>query len=135
MKATVLVLANRTAASGELIAALRERAERRPARFELVMPPERAGAAARQAAEERLAEALEQARAAGLELTGRVADDCDALAAATEAYDPLRHDEVLVATLPAGLSHWLAIDLPARLGRATGALVSHVVAREPARAH
>ena len=47
-----------------------------------------------------------------------------------DAYDPRRHDEVLVSTLPPSISHWLGIDLPARIGRATGAYVTRVTGRE-----
>ncbi len=135
MKATVLVVTNRTAASDELLAALEARAARGPARFEFVMPPERETPAAREQARARLEEALGVAREAGLEATGRVGA-CDALTAVVDAYDRARHDEILISTLPAGTSHWLRIDLPARVARATGALVSHVAVgeRRPARA-
>jgi hypothetical protein len=40
------------------------------------------------------------------------------------------HDEIVVSTLPASASHWMRIDGPVRLGRATDAIVHHVVARE-----
>jgi len=133
MKATVLVVTNRTAASDDLLAALRAREARGPARFEFVMPPERETPEARAAAAQRLGEALALAGEAGLEATGHVGD-CDAFAAVLEAYDPARHDEILISTLPASTSHWLRIDLPARVARATGALVSHVAMRERARA-
>jgi len=129
MKATVLVVTNRTAASEDLLAALRARAARSPARFEFVMPPERGTSEAEAEARERLQEALEQAREAGLEATGHVGS-CDAFTAVLDAYDPARHDEILISTLPASTSHWLRIDLPARVGKATGALVSHVAMRE-----
>lgn len=129
MKATILVLTNRTAASDDLFAALRAMNERRPARFEFVMPPDRPGARARQEAEARLEQALALAERHGLEMTGHVGD-ADVLTSVTEAYDAGRHDEIVVATLPASTSHWLQIDLPARVGRATGALVTHVTARE-----
>jgi hypothetical protein len=130
MQAHILVLTNRTAVSEDLLAALQDRAAQRPSAFDLVMPPERDDAVARSDAQRRLEAALAKAREAGLEVTGRVGD-CDALVAATEAYDATRHDEILISTLPASTSHWLQIDLPARVAHATGALVSHVVARAP----
>jgi hypothetical protein len=134
MKATVLVLANRTATSEDLRRALLARTERGPARFDFVLPPTGPGADNRRAAQERLDEALAQAREAGLEVDGHVGD-CDPLVSAVEAYDPKRHDEILVSTLPAGASHWLRMDLPASVARATGALVTHVKAQEPRREH
>jgi hypothetical protein len=135
MKATILVVTNRTAASADLLAALQARAARGPARFEFVMPPERETPEARAEAAARLEEALALAREAGLEATGGVGA-ADALTAVVDAYDPRRHDEILISTLPAGTSHWLRIDLPARVARLTGALVSHVAVgeRRPARA-
>ena len=128
MKATVLVVTNRTAASDDLLAALRARA-RSPARFEFVMPPERATPEAEAEARERLHEALGLAHEAGLEAVGGVGSP-DALTAVLDAYDPRRHDEILISTLPASTSQWLRIDLPTRVARATGALVSHVAVRE-----
>jgi hypothetical protein len=129
MKATVLVVTNRTAASDDLLAALRARATRSPARFEFVMPPERATPEAEAEAGERLQEALGLAHEAGLEAVGRVGSP-DPLTAVLDAYDPRRHDEILISTLPASTSQWLRIDLPSRVSRATGALVSHVAVRE-----
>lgn len=125
MRTTILVLANKTARSDELFDALEARAARGPVRLELVVPPEGAGAAARSRAQQRLDEALERAQEAGWEATGHVGE-CDALSAVVEAYDPKRHDEIVVSTLPASMSHWLGRDLPRQVARATGALVSHV---------
>ncbi len=68
---------------------------------------------------------------AGLEADGRVGSSVDPVTAAIEAYDPARHDEIVVSTLPASTSHWLRIDGPSRIARLTGALVRHVVAQEP----
>ena len=130
MKDTILVLANRTAASDALFAALRARDERRPARFELVVPADHP----REEAERRLVAALERAADHNLEITGSLGD-ADALVAVTEAYDARRHDEIFISTLPMSVSHWLRIDLPARVGHATGALVTHVVAADRPRAY
>jgi hypothetical protein len=129
MKSTIMVLTNRTAASDDLFAALRTRDAQRAARFEFVIPPDNNGPLARSQAQHRLDEALAQAREAGFDVTGHIGD-CDALVSVTEAYDPARHDEIVISTLPASTSHWLQIDLPARAARATGALVSHVAVRE-----
>ena len=50
--------------------------------------------------------------------------------AVAEMWDPRRHDEVIVSTLPGQSSKWIASDLPRRLGRLTGAPVMHVVASD-----
>ena len=131
MKANVLVIANRTAASPDLLAHLRELAERRAARFELLVPPTVPGAEGRAAAQENLDAALARFAELNLEATGTVGTDSDPVVAALETYDPARHDEIIVSTLPASASKWLGIDGPHRIGRATGALVHHVVSREP----
>ena len=132
----VLVVANITATSDELIAALRERSERGACSFTLLMPRE--GPSAR----ERLDDALAAWRAAGLEhVDGRVGDP-DPVVAAMEAWDPMRFDEIVVSTLPTGSSRWLGIDLPRRLEKLTSVPVLHVVSQpraehrlEPAAEH
>ena len=131
MKTHVLVAANRTATSDELIAALRDRAERSPAAFDLVVPPGACGADGKAAAQRTVDEALERLHAAGVEATGQVGCDTDVVVAVAEAYDPRRHDEIVVSTLPAGSSQWLRSNVPGRIARATGALVHHVVVHEP----
>ena len=129
MAAHVLVLANVTATSEDLLAALRERAERGPAHFTLLMPSRGPGLAGRRAMEPLLEEALERWRAAGLECDG-IAGDRDPLDAVAEVWDPGRFDEVVVSTLPGASSRWLQCDLPHRVSRLTGALVTHVVAMD-----
>jgi hypothetical protein len=131
MKANVLVVANRTAASPDLIACLRERAERSPARFQMLIPPTSRGEEGRADARANLDAALAALGEAGLEAEGAVANDSDPVIAVVEAYDPRLHDEVIVSTLPASASHWLRIDGPARIARKTGALVRHVESRPP----
>ena len=133
MKANVLVVANRTAASDDLLDALRARAGRTPARFELLVPPSRPGPAGREDARRQVETALARYEEFGLEAEGRVGDDADPVFAVLEAYDPAHHDEIVVSTLPLSVSRWMRIDGPARIGRATNALVWHVVAREPRR--
>ena len=129
MRTTILVLANQTASSEELFSTLEAKASKTPVRLEFVVPPVGPDPASRADAERRLEEALQDAREADMEATG-VVGDCDALAAVLEAYDPGHHDEIVVSTLPASISHWMGIDLPARIARATNALVTHVATPE-----
>ena len=66
-------------------------------------------------------------REAGVPVEG-VVGDADPMVAVQDAWDPRRFDEVIVATLPTGVSRWMAADLPHRVERLTGARVTHVVA-------
>ena len=131
MAAHVIVLANRTAAAPELIEALVHRAERGPISVTLVMPASGPGAAARAAAKERLDAALETWRAAGIERCDGMVCDSVPLEALSEVWDPMRHDEVIVSTLPGQSSRWLRSDLPHAVARYTGVSVLHVVAQDP----
>ncbi len=117
----VLVVANRTAGSDELIDALKRRAERGPMACTLLVP---AGAGSA----ERLDTALARLRQAGLEADGRVGVDANPLFALAEVWDRSVYDEIVVSTLPTGVSHWLNLDLPQRIARLTDAPVEHVVA-------
>jgi hypothetical protein len=121
----VLVVANVTATSDELLAALRQRASRGACRFTLLMPREGAGA------DDRLAEALEAIRAAGLENVDGQVGDHDPIVATMEVWDPMKFDEIVVSTLPTGSSRWLGLDLPHRLEKLTSVAVHHVVSSPP----
>ena len=133
-KASVLVVANVTAASDELVEALQTRAESGPTEFTLIVPATGGGSAGREAARSSLDTALERLAAAGLEAAGSVGDP-DPVVAVHEAWDPGRFDEIVVATLPAATSRWLLVDLPHRIERMTDARVTHVVASPPQREH
>ena len=98
MAAGVLVLANVTASSGDLIAAIKQRARRadRPGTLLLGQGP---GLAGKEAVRERLDAALAAWREAGLEAEG-VCGDANPMDALAETWDPRRHDKVIVSTLP-----------------------------------
>ena len=121
----ILVLANETAGSPELAAALAARGVGSRASFQLVLPC--AFGLRRADAERRLGFALERLQALGLDVKGRVGAP-DPLIAAVEAWDPAAFDEVVVSTLPNEASRWLEIGLPRRIARRTGAPVQHVEA-------
>jgi hypothetical protein len=123
---SLLVVANVTAGSDELIEGLRDRAAQGACRFTLVMPA--SGAEARV----RLEEALERMRSAGLDnVEGRVGDP-DPVVAVMDIWDPMKFDEIIVSTLPTGSSRWLGLDLPHRLEKLTSVPVRHLVSRPPA---
>ena len=129
MAAHVLVLANVTATSGDLIDAIRQRAEKGPIDVTLLMPGQGPGLSGREAVRGRLDEALAAWREAGSEAEG-VCGDANPMDAVSETWDPRRHDEVIVSTLPGQSSRWIAGDLPNRVARLTGAPVTHVVAND-----
>jgi hypothetical protein len=131
MAAHVIVLANRTAGAPELIEALRQRGARGPIVATLAMPAAGPGTAARADAQQRLDAALEAWRAAGIERCDGVVCDPVPLEALTEVWDPMRHDEVIVCTLPGQSSRWVRADLPHSVARYTGVSVMHVVAQDP----
>ena len=130
----VLVIANITANSPELVAALRTRAESGPIAPTLLMPATRNGFAGKEEAGERLEAALAQWRDAGLEASGIVGDP-DPVVAMHETWDPRSYDEVIVSTLPGQSSKWLQFDLPHRVQQITGLDVTHVTAANKPEPH
>jgi hypothetical protein len=133
--ANVLVVAHQTAATPRLLDAVRERAGRSPARFHLVVPkmphgmhkvvdPQDAGA---DEAQHVLATALPKlSEAAGSEVTGSLGDS-EPLMAIHDAINLSGYDEIIVSTLPLGISRWLKLDLVSKT-RALGLPVTHVQA-------
>lgn len=134
-KQKILVVANRTADSPELIAALRERAERSPAGFTLLVPAVPHGLAWAADMKAGWSEAIGRAeraadrmRAGGLELEETIVGDPDPFAAVGDALHAREFDEVVVSVLPRTVSRWLAVGLPARLRRTVDLPVTQVEA-------
>ena len=122
-----LVVANRTADSDQLLEALEGRARSGPIAFTLLVP---CGPSGRDEAQARLDSAVARMRAAGLSVEGSLGRNSDPFDAVHEAWDPATFDEIIVCTLPTGVSKWLQFDLPHRIAKLTDAPVSHVIARE-----
>jgi hypothetical protein len=128
-----LVVANRTLGGQHLLDAMRERAAREPTQFHVVVPVTHPNDRAwsdgqtRAEAERRLRTALDRFREAGFEVTGEVGDDrpIDAIGTVLRREG---FDEIILSTLPAGMSRWLRWDLPSRVERAFTVPVTHVVA-------
>jgi hypothetical protein len=119
----VLVVANRTAATPALMDAVRERAQRGPCAFTLLIPnsahglhrlvdPEDQEANEAEATLELALPVLE--RAAGAPVEGMVGDP-EPLAAIQDAINIRGFDEIILSTLPARVSKWLRLDLPHKL--------------------
>lgn len=139
-QAHVLVVANRTAESEELLGVLRERAAEGPTRFHLVVPATPQGASwifdmnsGKPAAEHDLDGALERMRHAGLDIDGEVGD-ADPVAAVSDSAYAGSYDEVIVSTLPKHVSKWLHLDAARKIAHATGLPVRHVEAHSSAKA-
>ena len=133
--AHVLVVAHQTAATPGLLDAVRERAQRSPATFHLVVPqqahgihkvvdPEDAGV---DEAQRVLDSALPKlSEAAGHEVTGSIGD-AEPLMAIQDAVNLGDFNEIIISTLPLGISRWLKLDLVSK-ARGLGMPVTHVSA-------
>ena len=85
---------------------------------------------AQQRARLRLTHMLDRVAADGGDATGAVGD-ADPLTAAQHVLDAeADFDEIIVSTLPAGLSRWLGMDLPSRFAKSTYVPVTTVEADE-----
>lgn len=84
---------------------------------------------ARRRSEHRLQRMLTTIEEAGGTATGEIGP-IDPYAATLEALENGSYDEVLLSTLPPGISRWLKMDLPSRLKRATDLPVTVVEAEE-----
>jgi len=129
MAAHVLVVANVTATSTDLIDAIKARAERGPIDVTLLMPGHGPGLSGREAVRGQLDEALAKWKEAGIDADG-ICGDANPFDAVAEVWDPRRHDEVIVSTLPGQSSKWIRSDLPHRVAQLTQAPVTHVVASD-----
>lgn len=132
-----LVVANQTLGGAHLAEKIGEAMAQGPCRFHVVVPATPPGdhvvwteGEAHAIAGERLRRALEWLRSMGAEATGEIGDPRPLLAIRDVLYAN-EFDEIVLSTLPAGLSRWLRQDLPARVRRAFGIPVSHVIGEAP----
>jgi hypothetical protein len=132
---SVLVVAHQTAANSALLEAVHERAQQGPARFHMVVPRQPHGMhkvvdpieAGENEANAVLDDALPKlSEAAGQEVTGEVGDP-EPLMAIQDAVNLGGYDEIIISTLPLGVSRWLKLDLISK-ARGLGLPVTHVLA-------
>lgn len=150
---TYLVIANQTLGGRRLGEELRRRVEAGNASFRVVVPmtlpenyatnwsiegmhhfepapdAEDAVERARQQSERRLRELIQRVEEQGGQAEGELGD-ADPLVAAQDALERWDIDEVIVSTLPAGISRWLKMDFASRLERKADIPVT-VVEAEP----
>jgi len=129
----VLVLANRTADSAELLEWLVARHRRTPIVVTLLAPAAwevQDPHGGTESACRRLRVARRQLQASGIDVSC-VTGAADPMTAFEQEWARDQHDEIVVCTLPSHLSKWLRIDLPFRVAHAvTDVSVTHVVATE-----
>ncbi|MDQ1567553.1 MAG: hypothetical protein QOF96_2433 [Actinomycetota bacterium] len=119
----LLVVGNRTLGDPAILEAISQRLG--PGRIEVhVVAP--TGPSSEDGAEERLAHQLAALRAAGWSATGEIVSSRP-VTAVRETVRTRPVDEIILATLPPGLSGWLRIDAVARIERLTHIPVTHVV--------
>ena len=116
-----LIVANQTLTSRTLTDAIARRLALGPTTAYVVVPLVPVGGrfswdedASRAEAAARLEEVLSRLRSLGAEADGEVGDR-DPIAAVRDALRGRQVDEIIVSTLPKGMSRWLGEDVPSRL--------------------
>ncbi|MGZ4172855.1 MAG: hypothetical protein ACXVQR_00070 [Solirubrobacteraceae bacterium] len=128
----ILVVAHRTAATPKLLELVRTRAQQGSCSFVLLVPRPYWDPETEEAAKviELAVPLLEQA--AGTRVDA-VVGDTNPFIAVKVALEGSQFDEVIVSTLPSRVSHWLKLDLPARVAQ-LGVPVTTVTAAQSERA-
>ncbi len=124
-----LVLANQTAAGGELVQHLEKLANEGPRRFIVVVPQGSGDGRAVRAARERLGQLLDSLRSDKIVAAGMIGDP-DPYTAAMNALQYFHISEVVVSTLPSNRSAWVEKGLIEKIERESGKPVQHVEAKE-----
>lgn len=139
-----LIVANQTLGGDKLNRAVEERIERGDSQFYVVVPMtathneatgwsggfEEASSEqdeARSKAEHRLSLMIDKIRSTGGEADGEVGDP-DPAVAVKDVLRTQTFDEIIVSTLPTGLSGWLKMDLSSRVSRMAETPVTTVTA-------
>ena len=134
-----LVVANQTLGGRHLVEKIRECIAAGPATFHVLVPatPPQDHAVwtegeALAIARRRLDVALERFRELSADVDGELGDE-DPLQAIGDVLRDRSFDEVILSTLPPGISRWLRQDLPHRVERGCELPVTHVIGEpEPA---
>ena len=120
-----LVVANLTAANEQLSNRLKELAHEGPRRFIALVPQEHLHGGAVAKARERLAKLLESLGEDGIVAAGMIGDP-DPYTAIMNAVQYFHISEIVISTLPADSSKWMAEKLVDRVQAATNKPVEHI---------
>ena len=124
----VLVIANQTVLSAELLDRIRGRAGESKAAFLIVAP--QGDDEQHDDADRRLRRALSDLRGEGVDAHGQIVHP-DPYTAAMHVVNDERVDEIIVSTFPGERSGWLRRDLVERLRKDTNLPVDHVISPVP----
>src|SRR5829696_4095402 len=124
-----LVLANQTAAGGELVKHLEKLAEEGPHRFIVVVPQDSGDGRAVKGARQRLRRLLDSLARDKIVAAGMIGDP-DPYTAAMNALQYFHISEVVISTLPSNRSAWVEKGLIEKIERESGKPVQHVEAKE-----
>lgn len=132
-----LVVANQTLGGDQLMARLRSCVEEGPCAVHVVVPASADPTSSwhdhdtdRTLARGRLGEAIDRFADLGVEVTGEVGDHRPVDAVLDVLRRGVEVDEIIVSTLPAGVSRWIRLDAVSRIERAVDVPVSHIVAAD-----
>ena len=131
-----LVVANRTLGGNHLTAKVRECLAAGPCQFHVLVPASHnthdftwTEGTDRAAADARLAEAMTRFRSSGAVVTGEVGDT-NPFEAIGDVMRRESFDEIILSTLPPGISRWLGQDLLTRVRKQYRLPVQHIVGVE-----
>ena len=129
-----LVVANQTLGTDLLYDKVAQALRFGPSRFHIVVPATPSTehltwfeGEAYAIAGEQLGKALTWMELLGADADGEVGD-ANPMLAISDALGSGRYDEIILCTLPAGISRWLKMDLPSRVRSAFDPPVTHIVA-------
>jgi hypothetical protein len=128
-----LLVANQTLGGEHLVERVRHLMAEGPCRFHVLVPATPSAeqltwteGEATAIAQHRLDRALDQFGKLEAKADGEVADK-DPILAIRDALQREEFDEIILSTLPAGISRWLKLDLPSRVASHFGLPVTHLV--------
>lgn len=130
--ARYLVVANKTLGGAQLLQEVSKRLTGGDASFHIVVPASPGDDAtytegeAKATAQKRLDKEIVLLESLGASVTGEVGDS-DPVDAIIDASDGQVFDEILLCTLPAGMSRWIGLDVISRVEDAFDIPVMHIV--------
>lgn len=128
-----MIVANQTSGGDHLKDVIRQKCGRGPCRFTLLVPASAptdhawTHHEAKELAHRRLDQALRKLGELKVDIKG-VVGDASVIAAINDLMLRESYDEIVLSTLPPGISRWIGQDLPHRVTRRFHVPVTHVIA-------